>query len=116
MEILIRRINQLMADNGITAYYLAKQTGINQTTLHMILHNKRKMQPSHFSKILEFLPISRVEYNELTILFQICSLGPKKFNAHTTILDTLKLLSDYTYRIVDGGLELPPPYPRYCLI
>lgn len=109
MEYVIEKILKILEENNITVYSLAKSSGINQSTLHMILHFKRTMQPKHFYAILESLPISRSAKNELTVLFQMYSLGHYKYSANTLILDMLKIFSDYTYGSNESTLLNPPP-------
>ncbi len=97
MEYIVEKILEILEENKITVYSLAKSSGINQSTLHMILHFKRTMQPKHFYAIIENLPISISLKNELTTLFQMYSLGHCKYSAGTIILDMLKIFSEYTY-------------------
>ncbi|MDO4300533.1 MAG: helix-turn-helix transcriptional regulator [Clostridia bacterium] len=109
MEYVIEKILKILEENNITVYSLAKSSGISQSTLHMILHFKRTMQPKHFYTILENLPISRSAKNELKVLFQMYSLGHCKYSANTIILDMLKIFSDYTYGSSESTLLNTPP-------
>lgn len=109
MEYVVEKILKILEENNISIYSLAKSSGISQSTLHMILHFKRTMQPKHFYAIMENLPISRSSKNELTVLFQMYSLGHCKYSANTIILDMLKIFSDYTYGNNENTLLNTPP-------
>lgn len=112
MEYIVERILKILNENNISVYSLAKSSGISQSTLHMILHFKRTMQPKHFYAIMENLPISISSKNELTVLFQMYSLGHYKYSANNIILDMLKIFSGYTYDNSEYQIT-PPRFQRY---
>ncbi|MCD8237808.1 MAG: hypothetical protein LUC92_00485 [Clostridiales bacterium] len=90
-------------------YSLAKVTNINKSSLHMVLHFKRKMQPRHFYAIIENLPLSLAQKRDLTERFQKITMGDNKYNADKYILDMLKELSDYTFFSASPQFFTPTP-------
>ena len=97
MDYIINRINEILDENSISVYYLAKLTGISNSTLHKILHFERTMKPKHFYVIIENLPLSIAMKRELTDRFQQATMGTESYTAYKDIYDMLKNFSNDSF-------------------
>lgn len=96
MKNLIKKIRNIMKKSEISGYNLSKLTGISEGQLSLIFNNKRQITSSQFYKIIEVLPISVADKEEMTEDF--CKLY-YSFNDYTSIKHIyamIKQLSDLT--------------------
>lgn len=113
MDFIIDRILNILSENNISVYSLARTTGINQSTLHKILHFERTMKPKHFYCIIDNLPITLSSKNELINRYDKATLGDERYNAKFYIIEMLKKFSDTSFSAL---LENPlSPLPNITL-
>lgn len=111
MQTVINSILNILSENNISIYSLSKSSGINQSTLHKILHSERSMKSKYFYTIIDNLPISLNDKSILTDRYQKLTLGREKYNAQSCILNMLKNFSNDSFSILSNRLIPPTVYP-----
>lgn len=107
MKTVINNILNILSENSISVYSLAKTSGINQSTLHKILHFERTMKPKHFYNIVDNLPISLSDKNILTNRYRKLLLGSERYNTQHYILNMLKNFSNDSFSPISSLLTPP---------
>ncbi|MBR1738508.1 MAG: hypothetical protein IJ736_16130 [Firmicutes bacterium] len=106
MEVIIEKIKKILFDYKISNYTISKNTGISQSMLSMIFNYKRKIQPVHFYSIIEQLPITLSEKDNLIDEFKKAYYSYDEYMSFKYIIDMFKQLSDFT---VSDGIRARQP-------
>lgn len=107
MEYIINKILMILQENNISLYSFAKQTKINKSTMHKLMHMERKLKPKYFYTIIDNLPASLSLKHELTNKYNRLSLGEKRYNANLYILNMINSFSEISFTILNDKLSLP---------
>ena len=87
-------LKQLIEQNEINLYALAKQAGIERTTMHKIMANNRVPAPEYVQKLMAALPISPSEKAQLLEAYRIAKAGPEKYLQRLQVKDIIEAVAD----------------------
>lgn len=91
---IIKRLKNFISDNKISIYKIATISGINRSTLQKALSGDRTLNIRQFKSLLDCLPITNTEKNNLYNDYVKLYLGDKKINIIETILDILETINN----------------------
>ncbi len=90
MDYIINTILSILEQNRITIYSFAKTTKISKSTLYKVLHFERTLKPKYFYTIVNNLPLSIEEKEDLTFRYKKIILGEEYYESELHIFNLLK--------------------------
>lgn len=92
-EQLFEMLRNVLQENAISVYSLAKITGINRSTLQKAMNGTRSLTLRQFKSLIDALPLSARENEYFYIGFMECSWDSERIKNNRYMLDILDTIS-----------------------
>lgn len=93
-EQLFEALRNVLQENDISVYSLAKITGINRSTLQKAMNGTRSLTFRQFKSLIDALPLSARENEYFYTGFMECSLDGERIKNNRHMLDILNTISE----------------------
>lgn len=87
-------LKKLVEDNGITVYKLAKDAGLDRTTIQRSLSGERLPGVSFVQRLCDYMRVSPAERNELMELYVISKIGEDIYNGRKCIEKIIEQIAE----------------------
>ena len=106
MSLFTQRITEMIFESGETVQTLAETGKINRSTLQRVKSGERLPSQPVFQGLCKALRLSAAEGEELKILLEMETMGPRNYHNRKAIVGLIETISELTEHTIPFSKEI----------